>query len=74
MLLLHQTQWKNQWQGDRQYSEEAGGMEVPCELKFSGSARKVRKLRQLLTDLDSPPAVVVSSLITGFMLFSCIDH
>ena len=48
--------------GRRQYSEKAGGIEVPCELKFSGSAKKVRKLRQLLTDLDSPAVLVVSSL------------
>ena len=45
--------------GGRKYSEEAGGMEIPCELKFTGSARKVRKLRQLLTDLNSPAVVVV---------------
>ena len=47
--------------GGRKYSEEAGGMEIPCEFKFTGSARKVRKLRQLLTDLNSPAFIFVSS-------------
>ena len=61
-FIRHDGKISGKVTGRRQYSEEAGGLEVPCELKFSGSARKVRKLRQLLTDLDSPAVVVVSSL------------
>ena len=61
-FIRHDGKISGKVTGRRQYSEEAGGMEVPCELKFSGNARKVRKLRQLLTDLDSPAVVVVSSL------------
>ena len=61
-FIRHDGKISGKVTGGRKYSEEAGGMEIPCELRFSGSARKVRKLRQLLTDLDSPVVVVVSSL------------
>lgn len=61
-LVRHDGKISGKMTGGRKYSEEAGGMEIPCELKFTGSARNVRKLKQLFTDLNSPTVVVVSSL------------
>ena len=61
-LVRHDGKISGKMTGGQKYSEEAGDMEIPCELKFTGSARKVRKLKQLFTDLNSPTVVVVSSL------------
>ena len=60
-FVRHDGKISGKLTGGRKYSEEAGGMEILCELKFTVSARKVRKLRQLLTDLNSPAVVVVYS-------------
>ena len=48
----------------RIHSEEAGGMEISCRLKFAGSSRNIRKLKQVLQDLDSP---CVRILALGFL-------
>ena len=48
--------------GRRIHSEEAGGMEIPCRLKFAGSSRNIRRLKQVLQDLDSPSVRILSSM------------
>ena len=40
----------------RIHSEEAGGMDIPCRLKFAGSSRNIKKLKQVLQNLDCPCA------------------
>ena len=37
-------------------------MEIPCRLKFAGSSRNIRKLKQVLQDLDSPCVRILSSM------------
>ena len=41
-FIKHDGKVSGKVTGCQQYSGEAGGLEVPCKLKFSGSARKVR--------------------------------
>ena len=33
-------------------------MEIPCRLKFAGSSRNIRKMKQDLQDLDSPCVII----------------
>ena len=47
--------------GHRKCSEEAGGMEVPCRLKFTGSSRNIDKLKQVLRELNSPAMRIITS-------------
>ena len=49
--------------GRRIHSEEAGGMEIPCRLKFAGSSRNIRKWKKVLQDLGFP---CVRILALGF--------
>ena len=46
--------------GRRVHSEEAGGLEVPCRLKFTGHSRNVKKLQELFKRLDLPIISTVS--------------
>ena len=39
--------------GVRRYSREAGGMEIPCELTFTGKKKNITKLRRLIANLNS---------------------
>ena len=39
--------------GARRYSEEAGGMEILCELTFTGKRSHVSKLKRLIENLNS---------------------
>ena len=39
--------------GSRRYSREAGGMEIPCELTFTGKPKKTSKLYKLICELNS---------------------
>ncbi len=48
--------------GRRLHSEEAGGMEIPCRLKFTGSARNIRKLKEVFRELNSPTVRILSSV------------
>ena len=36
--------------GPRRYCREAGGMEVPCELIFTGKRKHIKKLEGLISD------------------------
>ena len=40
--------------GCRIYSEVAGGMEIPYQLKFTSSSRNIQKLKQIYSELNSP--------------------
>ena len=35
--------------GPRQYCREAGGMEVPCKLRFTGKRKHIKRLKEILT-------------------------
>ena len=39
--------------GARKYSQEPAGMEIPCELTFTGKRSHVSKLKRLIENLNS---------------------
>ena len=45
--------------GCRVHSEEAGGLEVPCRLKFTGRSRNIRKLKKVFEQLHLPTVTVI---------------
>ena len=46
--------------GVRRYSQEAGGMEILCELTFTGKRSNVSKLKRLIENLNSSMVIQVS--------------
>ena len=48
--------------GHRIHGEEAGGKEIACRLKFAGSSRNIRRLKQVVQGLGSPSVRVLSSV------------
>ena len=45
--------------GSRRHCREAGGMEIPCRLTFTGKKNHIAKLRQLIISLNSQTIFVV---------------
>ena len=39
--------------GARRYSQEAGGMEIPCKITSTGKRSRVSKLKRLMENLNS---------------------
>ena len=57
----HEGKINGEVTGHQKQSEEAGGMEIPCRLKFTGSSRNIQKLKRILRDLNSPAVRIISS-------------
>ena len=45
--------------GSRWHCTEAGGMEIPCRLTFTGKKKHIARLRQLIISLKSQTLFVV---------------
>ena len=45
--------------GSRRHCREAGGMEIPCRLTFTGKKKYMARLRHLIISLNSQTIFVV---------------
>lgn len=59
-FVRHEGKIKGTVTGMRKHCYEAGGMEIPCQLQFTGSSRNISRLKRIFEEMDIPCVRVLS--------------